>query len=393
MRETVIVSAVRTPVGKAKKGSLAHVHPVDLGAIALTECLHRTPGLSPNEIDDVIVGCAIPEAEQGMDIARLIAARAGLPVSVPGVTVNRFCSSGLQSIADATARIMCGYADVIVAGGVESMSQVPMTGNKLGINPYLVQHFPQIYMSMGHTAEQVAKRFAISRQEQDAFAARSHQRAYRAITGGVFAEETVAVKVEEKTLVDGRKPEIKVKWFTQDEGVRPETTPETLAALKPVFHVNGTVTAGNSSQMSDGAAFVVVMAKEKADELGLVPLGALRSFAVCGVDPDIMWIGPAVAIPKAVEKAGLAIDQIDLFEINEAFAAQVVYVLKALELDERRVNVNGGAIALGHPLGCTGTKLTVSLLHELKRRNGRYGVVSMCIGGGMGAAAVFEIIH
>ncbi|HEY8342397.1 MAG TPA: acetyl-CoA C-acyltransferase, partial [Calditerricola sp.] len=346
----------------------------------------------PEAIDDVIFGCAIPEAEQGLNIARILALRAGLPTTVPGVTVNRFCSSGLQAIADAAQRIMCGFADVIVAGGVESMSLVPMTGHKVSPNPYLVDHFPEVYMSMGHTAERVARRFGIAREDQDAFALRSHRRAAAAIAEGRFRDEIVPVEVTERGVdEDGRLVE-RTRLFDTDEGVRPDTSLEALAQLKPVFAVDGTVTAGNASQTSDGAAAVVVMAAEKAEELGVKPLGVFRSFAVAGVDPDIMGVGPVEAIPKALKLAGVRQQDVDLIELNEAFASQAVHCIRALELDEARVNVNGGAIALGHPLGCTGARQTVTLLYELARRKGRYGVVSMCIGGGMGAAGVFEVL-
>jgi acetyl-CoA acetyltransferases len=392
MREAVIVAAVRTPIGKAKKGALRHVRPDDLGALVVREALARVPGLKPEAIDDVIFGCAIPEAEQGLNIARIIALRAGLPTTVPGVTVNRFCSSGLQAIADAALRIRCGLADVIVAGGVESMSLVPMTGHKVSPNPYLVDHFPEVYMSMGHTAERVARRFGISREDQDAFALRSHQRAAAAIAAGRFRDEIVPVEVTERGVDEDGRVQERTRLFDTDEGVRPDTSLEALARLKPVFRVDGTVTAGNASQTSDGAAAVVVMSAEKAEELGIKPLGVFRSFAVAGVDPDIMGVGPVEAIPRALKLAGVRQQDVDLIELNEAFASQAVHCIRALELDEARVNVNGGAIALGHPLGCTGARQTVTLLYELARRKGRYGVVSMCVGGGMGAAGVFEAL-
>jgi acetyl-CoA acyltransferase len=333
----------------------------------------------------------MPEGEQGMNLGRIVAQRAGLPNEVPGMTVNRFCSSGLQTIALAAQQIMIGQADVIIAGGVESMSTIPMTGVKLAPNPWLVDNKPEIYMSMGHTAEQVAQRFGVSREDQDAFAVRSHQRAAAAIQAGKYKDEIVPVKVQLKSFADG-KVTIEEFVFDTDEGVRSETSMEILAKLKPAFHVNGSVTAGNASQTSDGAAAVMVMSAEKAAELGLKPLAVFRSFAVGGVDPEIMGIGPIVAIPKALKMAGITKDDVDLFEINEAFASQAIHVTRHLELDLEKVNVNGGAIALGHPLGCTGAKLTVSLINELHRRSGRYGVVSMCIGGGMGAAGVFEIV-
>ncbi|MFT9488046.1 MAG: acetyl-CoA C-acetyltransferase [Tepidibacillus sp.] len=392
MREAVIVAAVRTAVGKAPKGMLKDTRPDDLGVYVIEELLRRTPGLKLEEIDDVIIGCAFPEAEQGMNMARNIVLRAGLPKTVPGMTVNRYCSSGIQTIAIAAEKIMVGFADVVIAGGAESMSMIPMGGNKLAPNPWLMEHMPEAYMAMGLTAEQVAKQFEVSREEQDAFALQSHQRAAKAIAEGKFKEEIVPVKVT-KTMMDEtgkvRKEEI---IFDTDEGVRTDTSMEALAKLKPAFMANGTVTAGNSSQTSDGAAAVMVMSREKAEELGLKPIARFINYAVSGVAPDIMGIGPVTAIPKALERAGLTLEDIDLFELNEAFAAQAVYVIRELGLDSEKVNVNGGAIALGHPLGCTGAKLSVTLLHELKRRNGRYGVVSMCIGGGMGAAGVFELL-
>lgn len=392
MREAVIVAGVRTAVGKAPKGSLRQMRPEDLGGIVVEELVRRTSVLDPAEIEDVMIGCAMPEGEQGMNLGRIVAQRAGLPNEVPGMTVNRFCSSGLQTIALAAQQIMIGQADVIIAGGVESMSTIPMTGVKLAPNPWLVDHKPEIYMSMGHTAEQVAQRFGVSREDQDAFAVRSHQRADAAIQAGKFKDEIVPVKVQLKSFEDG-KVKIEELMFDTDEGVRPGTSMEILAKLKPAFHVNGSVTAGNSSQTSDAAAAVMVMSAEKAESLGLKSLAIFRSFAVGGVDPEIMGIGPIVAIPKALKMAGITKDDVDLFEINEAFASQAIHVTRHLELDLEKVNVNGGAIALGHPLGCTGAKLTVSLINELHRRNGRYGVVSMCIGGGMGAAGVFEIVQ
>jgi acetyl-CoA acyltransferase len=391
MREAVIVSGARTAVGKAPRGSLRNTRPEELGAIVVKEAIRRAPGLKPEDVEDVIIGCAMPEAEQGLNLGRIVAVRAGLPTTVCGMTVNRFCSSGLQTIALAAQQIMTGMADVIVAGGVESMSMVPMTGNKIAPDPYLVEHMPQIYMSMGHTAEQVAKRYQITREMQDEFAVRSHRLAHRAIQEGKFKEEIVPVAVVERTFDETSGKVIEqTKQFDTDEGVRPDTNMETLAKLRPAFQVNGTVTAGNSSQTSDGAAAVVVMSADKAEELGLKPLAIFRSFAVGGVEPEVMGIGPVVAIPKALKLAGITVDQVDLFEINEAFAAQSVAVIRQLELDLEKINVNGGAIALGHPLGCTGAKLTVQLIYEMKRRGGKYGVVSMCIGGGMGAAGVFE---
>lgn len=393
MREAVIVSAVRTAVGKAGKGSLRYFRPEDLGGIVVKESVNRAQGLSLEEIEDVIIGCAMPEGEQGLNMGRIIALRAGLPYTVPGFTINRFCSSGLQSIALAAERIMLGYTDVIVAGGVESMSHVPMSGYKYAPNPYMVEHMPEIYCTMGHTAEQVASRYGITRDMQDQFAVQSHKRAAEAIAAGKFREEIVPVSVSYKVANDEGKWVKESFVFDTDEGVRPNTTIEALAKLKPAFYLQGTVTAGNSSQTSDGAAAVVVMSRQKAEQLGLTPLAVFRSFAVGGVDPEVMGIGPIAAIPKALKIAGIQKDQVDLFEINEAFASQCKYVIDHLELDPEKVNVNGGAIALGHPLGCTGTKLTVSLLHEAKRRKSKYGIVSMCVGGGMGAAGVFEFIQ
>lgn len=393
MREAVIVSGVRTAVGRSGKGSLKHVRPEDLGGLVVREAVKRVKGLNPEEIEDVIIGCALPEGEQGLNLGRVVAIRAGLPNTVPGFTVNRFCSSGLQSIALAAERIMCGFANVIVAGGVESMSHVPMQGYRPLPNPYLVEHRPDLYMSMGHTAENVARRFGVSREEQDTFAVESHRKAAAAIAAGKFKEEIIPVTVRD-TAVDDNGYARSIEWvFERDEGVRPETNMDALSKLKPVFHVQGTVTAGNSSQTSDGAAAVVVMSGEKAKELGLKPMAVFRSFALGGVDPEIMGIGPVITIPKALKFAGITLEEVDLFEINEAFASQCIYVIRHLDIDKAKVNVNGGAIALGHPLGCTGTKLTVSLIHEALRRKCRYGVVSMCIGGGMGAAGVFEFLH
>jgi acetyl-CoA acyltransferase len=393
MREAVIVSGVRTAVGRSGKGPLRSVRPEDLGGLVVREAINRTPGLQPEQIEDVIIGCAMPEGEQGFNLGRIVALRAGLPNSVPGLTINRFCSSGLQSIAFAAERIMSGFAEIIVAGGVESMSHVPMTGYRPLPNPYLVEHRPEIYLSMGLTAENVARKYDISREEQDAFAVESHRKATEAIRAGNFKEEIVPVPVKESFVDENGDLRINEFVFGTDDGVRPDTTMEVLAKLRPAFHVSGSVTAGNSSQTSDGAAAVVIMSREAAKERGLKPMAIFRSFALSGVDPEVMGIGPVIAIPKALQLAGISIDQVDLFEINEAFASQCRYVIKHLELDEHKVNVNGGAIALGHPLGCTGSKLTVSLMYEAQRRNSRYGVVSMCIGGGMGAAGVFEFPH
>jgi acetyl-CoA acyltransferase len=391
MREAVIVSAVRTAVGKAPRGALRSVHPTDLAATVIRSAVERVPGLDPKEIDDVILGCAMPEAEQGLNMARVALLRAGLPTDVPGQTVNRFCASGLQTIALAAQQVMSGMGDVVVAGGAESMSAVPMGGHHFAPNPAMAEMSPDVYLGMGLTAENVAKRYEVSREDQDAFALRSHQRAIAAIDAGLFKDEIVPIEVEHVWFENGR-VQRSTMIFDTDEGPRRDTSAEALAKLKPVFAVNGTVTAGNSSQTSDGSAAVVVMSREKADALGVKPLARFVSFAVAGVPPEIMGIGPVAAIPKALKQAGLTIDQIDLIELNEAFAAQALAVIRALELDEEKVNVNGGAIALGHPLGCTGAKLTVQILHELRRRGGRYGLITMCIGGGMGAAGIVEML-
>ncbi|MCL6586391.1 MAG: acetyl-CoA C-acetyltransferase [Anoxybacillus sp.] len=391
MREAVIVAGARTPVGKAKKGTLAHVRPDDLGALVVKETLKRAGNYEGN-IDDLIIGCAMPEAEQGLNIARNIGALAGLPYTVPAITINRYCSSGLQAIAYAAERIMLGHSDTIIAGGVESMSLVPMMGHVVRPNVKLAENAPEYYMSMGHTAEQVAMKYGVTREDQDAFAVRSHQRAAKAIQEGKFVDEIVPVEVTIRKLENNKLVE-KTVLFSEDEGVRPDTNMETLAKLRPAFAVNGTVTAGNASQTSDGAAAVMVMEREKAEALGLKPLGKFRSFAVAGVPPEVMGIGPVAAIPKALKLAGLELSDIGLFELNEAFASQSIQVIRELGLDEDKVNVNGGAIALGHPLGCTGAKLTLSLLYEMRRRNEQFGIVTMCIGGGMGAAGVFELIN
>ncbi|EID45610.1 acetyl-CoA C-acetyltransferase [Parageobacillus thermoglucosidasius] len=390
MREAVIVAGARTPVGKAKKGTLAHVRPDDLGALVVKETLKRAGNYEGN-IDDLIIGCAMPEAEQGLNVARNIGALAGLPYTVPAITINRYCSSGLQAIAYAAERIMLGHSDTIIAGGVESMSLVPMMGHVIRPNAKLAEEAPQYYMSMGHTAEQVAMKYGVSREDQDAFAVRSHQRAAKAIREGKFKDEIVPVEVTVRKVENNKLVE-KTILFEEDEGVRPDTNMETLAKLHPAFSVNGTVTAGNASQMSDGAAAVMVMDREKAESLGLKLLGKFRSFAVAGVPPEVMGIGPVAAIPKALKLAGLELSDIGLIELNEAFASQAIQVIRELGLDEEKVNVNGGAIALGHPLGCTGAKLTLSLLYEMRRRNVQFGIVTMCIGGGMGAAGVFELI-
>lgn len=391
MKEAVIVAGARTPVGKANKGSLANVRPDDLAALTIKETLKRAGDYNGN-IDDVIIGCATPEAEQGMNMARNVAGLAGLKNDVPGITINRYCSSGLQSIAYGAERIMVGASDTIIAGGAESMSMLPMGGHVLKPNSKLVESAPGYYMGMGHTAEEVANRFSISREDQDAFAVQSHQRAAKALEEGKFKDEIVPVEVSQRLIGNKNKVEKKSFTFNQDEGVRVGTTSEILSKLRPAFHVKGSVTAGNASQMSDGAASVLLMEREKAEAEGLTSILKFRSFAVAGVEPEIMGVGPVEAIPKALKIAGLELSDIGLFELNEAFASQSLRVIQALDLDTDKVNVNGGAIALGHPLGCTGTKLTLTLMHEMKRRNEQFGVVTMCIGGGMGAAGVFELL-
>ncbi|MCK1994335.1 acetyl-CoA C-acetyltransferase [Peribacillus muralis] len=391
MKEAVIVAGARTPVGRAKKGSLANVRPDDLGALVVKETLKRAGNYEGN-IDDLIIGCAMPEAEQGLNMARNIGALAGLPYTVPAITINRYCSSGLQSIAYGAERIMLGQSDTVIAGGAESMSLVPMMGHVTRPNAQLAETAPEYYMGMGHTAEAVAKKYGISRNDQDAFAVRSHQRAAKAIAEGKFTDEIVPVDVTLRSVGPDLKLKEKSFTFAQDEGVRAGTTAEILNKLRPAFSVTGSVTAGNSSQTSDGAAAVMVMDGEKASSLGMKPIGKFRSFAVAGVPPEIMGIGPIAAIPKALKLAGLELSDIGLFELNEAFASQSIQIIRELGLNEEIVNVNGGAIALGHPLGCSGAKLTLSLLHEMKRRNQQFGVVTMCIGGGMGAAGVFELL-
>ncbi|WP_315906461.1 acetyl-CoA C-acetyltransferase [Priestia koreensis] len=391
MREAVIVAGARTPVGKSKKGSLATVRPDDLGAIAVKETLKRA-GNYDGPIDDLIIGCAMPEAEQGLNMARNIGALAGLPYTVPAITVNRYCSSGLQSIAYGAERIMLGHAKTVIAGGAESMSLVPMMGHTTRPNLKLAQEAPEYYMGMGHTAEQVAVKYGISREDQDAFAVRSHEKAARAIREGKFRDEIVPVEVTQRFVDGNNKLREKSFLFSEDEGVREGTTVDVLGRLRPAFSIKGSVTAGNASQTSDGGAAVLLMEREQAEAEGLKPLARFRSFAVGGVPPEVMGVGPVVAIPKALQLAGLQVSDIDLFELNEAFASQSIQVIRELGLDEERINVNGGAIALGHPLGCTGTKLTLSLIHEMKRRQAQFGVVTMCIGGGMGAAGVFELL-
>ena len=390
MQNAVIVSATRTAVGKAPNGALKTVRPDEMAAAVVAEVLRRAPGLDASEIDDVILGCAMPEAEQGMNVARIASLRAGVPVSASAVTVNRFCSSGLQSIAYAAERIMCGFAQSVIAGGTESMSMVPMGGNKVAPNPALVDDYPDVYLSTGLVAENHARESAISREAQDAFALQSHQRALAAIDAGRFSEEITPLTFRISVPNGGGTPQLRDVTFAQDEGPRRDTSPEALAKLRAAFHAQGSVTAGNSSQMSDGAAAVIVTSGARAKELGLTPLARFVAFATAGVEPERFGIGPVPAIRKALKLAGLTLDDIGLVELNEAFAAQVLACLRELPIDPARLNVNGGAIALGHPLGCTGAKLTATLLHEMRRRNVRYGMVSMCVGGGMGAAGIFE---
>jgi acetyl-CoA acyltransferase len=388
MREAVIVDCLRTAVGKAGRGALRSTRPDDLAAKLVQALLGRHPQVAKEEIDDVILGCAMPEGEQGLNMARAVALRAGLPDAVPGVTINRFCASGLQSIAMAADAVRSGSADVVLAGGAESMSMIPMTGVKFAPNPWMVDHQPELYLNMGLTAERVRQKYGVSREDQDQFALASHQKALAAQAAGRFDAEIVPITVETATP-----QETKAAVFQTDEGPRADTSLEALQKLKPAFHSNGTVTAGNSSQMSDGAAMALVMSEEKARALGLKPKARFVSFAVGGVAPEIMGIGPVVAIPKALRKAGLPLSDIGLIELNEAFAAQALAVMRELQIDQQLVNVNGGAIALGHPLGCTGAKLTATILNEMDRRGTRYGMVTMCIGGGQGAAGIFERIH
>jgi len=390
MKDAVIVSAARTPVGKAKRGGLATVRPDEMAASVIQELLKRTPKLDPAQIEDVVIGCAFPEGEQGMNMARMISLRAGLPDSVPAETINRYCASGVQSIAHVAYAIQAGQIEMGIAGGAESMTMVPMTGYKFSPNPHFAQDLPHYYTNMGLTAENIAEKYNISRADQDDFSLKSHQKAAQAVNSGLFDPELVPVDVEVMELDGNEKPVRKKFTVQRDEGPRLDTNLEALAKLKPAFKEGGNVTAGNSSQMSDGAAGVVVMSAERAAQLGLTPLARFISFAVGGVPPELMGIGPIVAIPKALKLAGLTLNEIDLIELNEAFAAQSLAVIRTLELDENKVNVNGGAIALGHPLGCTGTKLTTQLIYEMGRRKSKYGMVTMCIGGGMGAAAIFE---
>jgi acetyl-CoA acyltransferase len=389
MREAVIVSSVRTAVGKAYKGALRAVRPDDLAAVAIKAAVSRVPGLDAKEIDDVILGCAMPEGEQGMNVARIASLRAGLPVEASAMTINRFCSSGLQAIAMAAERIMLGHSEVIVAGGTESMTMIPMGGNKISPNPWLMDNYPDSYLGMGLTAENLARKYGITRQQADEFSLRSHQNALAAIAAGKFKDEVVPVDVKMTELNNG-KPKTTSFTFDTDEGPRADTSLEALGKLKPAFHAKGTITAGNASQMSDGAAASVVMSAERARAIGAKPLARFVSFATAGCPPEEMGVGPVFAIPKALKLAGLKLDHIDVIELNEAFATQSLSVIKLAGLDLNKVNVNGGAIALGHPLGCTGAKLTATILREMQRRSARYGMVTMCVGGGMGAAGIFE---
>ncbi len=391
MKDAVIVSAVRTPVGKAKRGGLATVRPDEMSATTIQALLKRTPNLDPAQIEDVVIGCAFPEGEQGLNMARMIALRAGLPDSVPAETINRYCASGVQSIAHVAYAIQSGQIEIGIAGGAESMTMVPMAGYKFSPNPHFAQDLPHYYTNMGLTAENVSVKYDVSREDQDEFSLKSHQKAAKAVNSGLFDPELVPLDVEVTELDRNEKPVKKNFMVKRDEGPRADTNIEALSKLKPAFKEGGVVTAGNSSQMSDGAAAVMVMSAEKAAELGLTPLARFVSFAAGGVPPELMGIGPIVAIPKALKLAGLSLNNdIDLIELNEAFAAQSLAVVRTLEIDESKVNVNGGAIALGHPLGCTGSKLTTQLIYEMGRRKSKYGMVTMCIGGGMGAAAVFE---
>jgi acetyl-CoA acyltransferase len=390
MKEAVVVSAVRTAVGKAPRGILKDTRPDDVAAIVIKEAFSRVPGLKLEDVEDVVLGCAFPESDQGLNLARVVAMRAGFPHTVPGQTVNRFCSSGLQAIATAARDIMVGAMEVVIAGGVEFMSQVPIMGLTPSPNPYLVEHNPQVYTSMGLTAENVAEKFGISREDQDRFALASHQKAARAIKEGKFKEEVIPIQAKVREIKEDGKVVVKEVVFDTDEGVRYDASLEGMAVLKPVFKNKGTVTAGNASQTSDGAAALVLMSRERAEKMKVKPMAVFRSFAVAGVPPEVMGIGPAFAVPKALKQAGLTIKDIGLVELNEAFASQALYVIRHLGMNPDIVNVNGGAIAVGHPLGCTGAKLTTTLLYEMKRRNVRYGLVTMCIGGGMGAAGVFE---
>src|SRR5437899_1311773 len=392
MREVILAACVRTAVGRAFKGTLRATRPDEFAAVAIQGALAGIPQLDAKEIEDVIFGCAMPESEQGMNVARIASLRAGLPVEVSALTINRFCSSGLQAIAMAAERIMSGGAEVIVAGGTESMSMIPMGGHKISPNPWLVENYPDAYLSMGLTAERLAQRFGITREAADEFSLRSHQKALAAIQSGKFEDEVVPVPVSFSTP-NGSKPKRQEIVFKVDEGPRADTSLDALLALKPAFHAKGTVTAGNSSQMSDGAAAAIVMSAERAQALGIKPLARYVSFATAGYKPEEMGLGPVFAIPKALKMAGLNLSDIEVIELNEAFAAQSLSVIKELGLDPKKINPNGGAIALGHPLGCTGAKLTATIIRELKRRNARYGLVTMCVGGGMGAAGIFENLN
>ncbi|HJQ26541.1 MAG TPA: acetyl-CoA C-acyltransferase [Blastocatellia bacterium] len=393
MKEAVIISAARTAVGKAPRGTLKDTRPDDMAATAIKAALERAPGLDPAQVEDAVLGCATPEAEAGMNVARQAAWLAGLPKETSAVTINRFCSSGLQAIAFAAERIMAGWADCIVAGGTETMSMIPMGGHTIRPNPTLVEQWPDYFLNMGLTAENLAQKYSISRQEADEFSLRSHQKAIEAIQAGRFKEEIAPLHVRTVELDAKGKRVVKESVFDTDEGPRADTSLEALGKLRPAFHARGTVTAGNSSQTSDGAAAAVVMSSEKARDLGLKPLARFVAYATAGVSPDYMGIGPVAAVPKALRLAGLSLDQIDLIELNEAFAAQALAVVKELGINQDRLNVNGGAVALGHPLGCTGAKLTATILHEMRRRNARYGLVTMCVGGGMGAAGIFELLN
>lgn len=391
MQEAVIIDCLRTAVGRSGRGTLKNTRPDDMGATVVRALLDKYPQVSKDEVDDCIIGCAMPEGESGMNMARVIALRAGLPHTVPGVTINRFCSSGLQAIAMAADRIRAGGAEIIIAGGSESMSMIPMTGAKFAPNPWFVDHQPELYMGMGLTAERLRTKYGVSREDSDAFALRSHQNALKAQAEGRFDDEIVPVEVESTSLANG-KPQTSKVTFRKDEGPRGDTSLEALAKLKPVFAADGTVTAGNSSQTSDGAAVAIVMSAKKAGELGLRPMARYASFAVGGVAPEIMGIGPVVAIPKALSMAGIKLEEIGVIELNEAFACQALAVMREAGLDPGIVNVNGGAIALGHPLGCTGAKLTATALREMRRREAQYGMVTMCVGGGQGAAGIFELM-
>jgi acetyl-CoA acyltransferase len=399
MREAVIVNALRTAIGKAPRGILRGTRPDDLGAAVVKELMARAPQVKPEEVDDLVIGCATPEAQQGMNMARQIGLLSSLPITTSAMTINRFCSSGLQAIALAAEHIMCGFSEVAIGGGVESMSMLPMGGYNLSPNPSLVDSYPDSYLNMGLTAENLARKYEISREQQEEFAVRSHQNAAAAIDAGKFRDEIVPLKISTRevsvaAVMGGKSPKDRFRVtetvFDTDEGVRRDTSMEGLAKLKPVFHLKGTVTAGTSSQMSDGAAAALVMSRERADALGLKPMARFICYATGGVAPEEMGIGPVVAIPKALKLAGLKQDDIGVIELNEAFAVQALSVIRELKLDLSKINVNGGAIALGHPLGCTGAKLTATLLYEMRRRKARYGMVTMCVGGGMGAAGIFE---